>query len=174
MGDAGVATEAYADGEGDPCPNCGRVYAVGEFWIACDFCDAWYDGECVAMTPAKAQRYVFFFLFFFFLMKRKGTVTKRRARSTFFPSLSFPIQNQKQSLEQDGQVEVPRLLEQIERQRERKPRESPSPRASRRETLKEQTNKNEPELLSFGPSTPPYHTFSSPFLLRFVLFFFLG
>lgn len=55
-GDAGVATEAYADGEGDPCPNCGRVYAVGEFWIACDFCDAWYDGECVAMTPAKAQR----------------------------------------------------------------------------------------------------------------------
>ena len=55
-GDAGAATEAYADGEGDPCPNCGRVYAVGEFWIACDFCDAWYDGECVAMTPAKAQR----------------------------------------------------------------------------------------------------------------------
>lgn len=54
-GDAGAA-EAYADGEGDPCPNCGRVYTVGEFWIACDFCDAWYDGECVAMTPAKAQR----------------------------------------------------------------------------------------------------------------------
>lgn len=46
----------YADGEGDPCPNCGRVYRAGEFWIACDFCDTWYDGKCVQMTPVKAQR----------------------------------------------------------------------------------------------------------------------
>ncbi|BDA44501.1 g10002 [Coccomyxa elongata] len=46
----------YADGEGDPCPNCGRVYRTGEFWIACDFCDTWYDGKCVQMTPQKAQR----------------------------------------------------------------------------------------------------------------------
>ncbi|KAL3144252.1 hypothetical protein ABBQ32_004026 [Trebouxia sp. C0010 RCD-2024] len=46
----------YADGEGDPCPNCGRVYRSGEFWIQCDFCDTWYDGKCVQMTPGKAQR----------------------------------------------------------------------------------------------------------------------
>ena len=50
------SASAYADGEGDPCPNCGRVYAVGEFWIACDFCDTWYDGGCVGMTPGRAQR----------------------------------------------------------------------------------------------------------------------
>ncbi|KAK9825693.1 hypothetical protein WJX81_005446 [Elliptochloris bilobata] len=48
--------DQYADGEGDPCPNCGRVYRTGEFWIACDFCDVWYDGKCVQMTPGKAQR----------------------------------------------------------------------------------------------------------------------
>ncbi|KAK9867637.1 hypothetical protein WJX84_003338 [Apatococcus fuscideae] len=46
----------YADGEGDPCPNCGRVYKTGDFWIQCDFCDTWYDGKCVQMTPNKAQR----------------------------------------------------------------------------------------------------------------------
>lgn len=22
-------------------------FRVGEFWIACDFCDTWYDGKCV-------------------------------------------------------------------------------------------------------------------------------
>jgi hypothetical protein len=47
---------AYQDGEGDPCPNCGRVYRTGDFWIQCDFCDTWYDGKCVQMTPTKAQR----------------------------------------------------------------------------------------------------------------------
>lgn len=47
---------AFADGEGDPCPNCGRVYRTGDFWIQCDFCDTWYDGKCVQMTPGKAQR----------------------------------------------------------------------------------------------------------------------
>lgn len=74
--------DGYADGEGEPCPNCGRVYRymhiwfstiacvakgparsllslhlvmltkvlfsrTGDFWIACDFCDTWYDGKCV-------------------------------------------------------------------------------------------------------------------------------
>jgi hypothetical protein len=53
---AGAGGEQYADGEGDPCPRCGRVYRVGEFWIACDACDTWYDGDCVGMTAAKAQR----------------------------------------------------------------------------------------------------------------------
>jgi hypothetical protein len=53
---AAVGGEAYGDGDGDPCPNCGRQYRVGEFWIACDFCDTWYDGKCVQMTPGKAQR----------------------------------------------------------------------------------------------------------------------
>ncbi|CAK0737550.1 hypothetical protein CVIRNUC_000931 [Coccomyxa viridis] len=48
--------DQYADGEGDPCPNCGRVYRTGEFWIACDFCDTWYDGKCVQMTPQRAQK----------------------------------------------------------------------------------------------------------------------
>lgn len=38
--------DGYGDGggggeEGDPCPNCGRFYREGEFWIACDVCDAW-------------------------------------------------------------------------------------------------------------------------------------
>ncbi|KAK9808989.1 hypothetical protein WJX72_007409 [[Myrmecia] bisecta] len=37
--DAVGGGDQYADGEGDPCPNCGRVYRTGEFWIACDFCD---------------------------------------------------------------------------------------------------------------------------------------
>ncbi|KAA6420258.1 MAG: PHD finger [Trebouxia sp. A1-2] len=50
------ADGGFADGEGDPCPNCGRVYRTGDFWIQCDFCDTWYDGKCVQMTPGKAQR----------------------------------------------------------------------------------------------------------------------
>ena len=24
-----------------------RACRTGEFWIACDFCDTWYDGKCV-------------------------------------------------------------------------------------------------------------------------------
>jgi hypothetical protein len=53
---AGAAATTYADGEGDPCPACARLYAVGEFWIACDYCDTWFCGACVAMTPGRAQR----------------------------------------------------------------------------------------------------------------------
>jgi hypothetical protein len=55
-GNGAAAAAEYADGEGDPCPRCGRIYRVGEFWIACDACDVWYDGDCVGMTAAKAQR----------------------------------------------------------------------------------------------------------------------
>ena len=38
------------------CPNCGKKYKTGEFWIACDFCDRWFDGKCVDMTQQKADR----------------------------------------------------------------------------------------------------------------------
>ena len=50
--------QGHAGGGGggsDPCPNCGRKYRTGEFWIACDFCDRWIDGKCVGMTPKKAE-----------------------------------------------------------------------------------------------------------------------
>jgi Alfin/PHD-finger len=43
-------------GDGDDCPNCGRQYRTGEFWIACDICDRWFDGKCVNMNQAKADR----------------------------------------------------------------------------------------------------------------------
>lgn len=43
-------------GGSDPCPNCGRKYRTGEFWIACDECDRWFDGKCVNMTQQKADR----------------------------------------------------------------------------------------------------------------------
>ncbi len=29
------------------CARC----RTGEFWIACDFCDTWYDGKCVQVRP---------------------------------------------------------------------------------------------------------------------------
>lgn len=35
----------------DKCPNCGKVYKIGEFWVQCDVCDAWYDGKCTGITP---------------------------------------------------------------------------------------------------------------------------
>ncbi|KAG1679684.1 hypothetical protein FOA52_006203 [Chlamydomonas sp. UWO 241] len=47
--------DEYEDGEGDPCPQCGKLYSSNEFWIACDFCDAWYCGRCAKMTEQKAQ-----------------------------------------------------------------------------------------------------------------------
>jgi hypothetical protein len=46
----------YGGGGSDPCPNCGRLYRQGEFWIACDACDRWFDGKCVNMTAQKAER----------------------------------------------------------------------------------------------------------------------
>ncbi|KDD75614.1 hypothetical protein H632_c591p0 [Helicosporidium sp. ATCC 50920] len=44
------------EAEGDPCPNCGRQYRSGEFWIQCDVCDRWFDGRCVGMSQVKAER----------------------------------------------------------------------------------------------------------------------
>ncbi|MEW5312568.1 MAG: hypothetical protein WDW38_004195 [Sanguina aurantia] len=46
----------WEDGEGDPCPQCGKSYRTEEFWIACDNCDLWYCGRCARMTQAKAEK----------------------------------------------------------------------------------------------------------------------
>ena len=46
----------WEEGDGDPCPQCGRLYRTDEFWIACDFCDTWYCGRCAKMTQAKAEK----------------------------------------------------------------------------------------------------------------------
>lgn len=48
--------ELAEEGEGDPCPQCGRLYRADEFWIACDFCDTWYCGRCAKMTELKASK----------------------------------------------------------------------------------------------------------------------
>eukprot|EP00955_Chlamydomonas_euryale_P044256 352841-Chlamydomonas_euryale.AAC.1 len=48
--------DEYEDGDGDPCPQCGKLYSTNEFWIACDFCDTWYCGRCAKMTEAKAEK----------------------------------------------------------------------------------------------------------------------
>eukprot|EP00877_Chromochloris_zofingiensis_P004816 jgi/Chrzof1/14335/UNPLg00608.t1 len=46
----------WQDGDGDPCPSCGRLYRTDEFWIACDYCDVWFCGRCSKMTAAKAEK----------------------------------------------------------------------------------------------------------------------
>ncbi|MFS7988035.1 putative chromatin regulator PHD family [Helianthus anomalus] len=39
------------------CGSCGEVYYNGdEFWIACDFCQLWYHGKCVSVTPTMAEK----------------------------------------------------------------------------------------------------------------------
>eukprot|EP00271_Cylindrocystis_brebissonii_P002854 TRINITY_DN13623_c0_g1_i1.p1 TRINITY_DN13623_c0_g1~~TRINITY_DN13623_c0_g1_i1.p1 ORF type:complete len:251 (-),score=38.02 TRINITY_DN13623_c0_g1_i1:799-1551(-) len=37
------------------CGVCGGPYASNEFWIGCDICEKWYHGQCVRITPAKAE-----------------------------------------------------------------------------------------------------------------------
>ena len=32
---------------------------TGEFWIACDFCDTWYDGKCVQVGCLRAFVFTF-------------------------------------------------------------------------------------------------------------------
>lgn len=44
------------DAESEPCPNCGNTYKSGEFWIQCDSCDRWFDGDCVGMTAKMAEQ----------------------------------------------------------------------------------------------------------------------
>ncbi|KAG2501160.1 hypothetical protein HYH03_000975 [Edaphochlamys debaryana] len=56
-GEEGAGNSAdWEDGEGDPCPSCGRLYRTEEFWIACDRCDTWYCGRCAKMTEKKAAQ----------------------------------------------------------------------------------------------------------------------
>lgn len=37
------------------CGICSGVYGDDEFWIGCDICEKWYHGECVKITPARAE-----------------------------------------------------------------------------------------------------------------------
>ncbi|AED92854.1 PHD finger protein ALFIN-LIKE 5 [Arabidopsis thaliana] len=37
------------------CGACGDNYASDEFWICCDMCEKWFHGECVKITPARAE-----------------------------------------------------------------------------------------------------------------------
>ncbi|KAL6650778.1 hypothetical protein ACP70R_009703 [Stipagrostis hirtigluma subsp. patula] len=47
--DGGDEDQAYL------CGVCAESYANDEFWICCDICEKWYHGECVNITPAKAE-----------------------------------------------------------------------------------------------------------------------
>ncbi|CAL5016764.1 unnamed protein product [Urochloa decumbens] len=41
---------------GYKCGMCGgSYYENGELWIGCDSCPNWYHGDCVGVTPAKAE-----------------------------------------------------------------------------------------------------------------------
>ncbi|KAJ8557748.1 hypothetical protein K7X08_004514 [Anisodus acutangulus] len=37
------------------CGACGKNYAADEFWICCDICEKWFHGNCVKITPARAE-----------------------------------------------------------------------------------------------------------------------
>ncbi|KAK8967338.1 PHD finger protein ALFIN-LIKE 8 [Platanthera guangdongensis] len=37
------------------CGACGDNYVGDEFWICCDFCQRWFHGKCVKITPAGAE-----------------------------------------------------------------------------------------------------------------------
>jgi hypothetical protein len=41
--------------EDNLCGVCEEHYADSEFWIACDVCEKWFHGECVAIAPAMAK-----------------------------------------------------------------------------------------------------------------------
>ena len=47
--DGGDRDQAYL------CGTCGGRYSNEEFWIGCDICEKWYHGDCVRITPAKAD-----------------------------------------------------------------------------------------------------------------------
>ncbi|KAG9157347.1 hypothetical protein Leryth_004982, partial [Lithospermum erythrorhizon] len=38
-----------------PCGTCEENYLPDEFWICCDFCETWYHGKCVKITPEMAE-----------------------------------------------------------------------------------------------------------------------
>lgn len=37
------------------CGACGSNNGTDEFWICCDICEKWFHGQCVKITPAKAE-----------------------------------------------------------------------------------------------------------------------
>ncbi|RRT34419.1 hypothetical protein B296_00043670 [Ensete ventricosum] len=37
------------------CGACGDNYGDDEFWICCDMCEKWFHGQCVRITPARAE-----------------------------------------------------------------------------------------------------------------------
>nr|GEY26571.1 PHD finger protein ALFIN-LIKE 4-like isoform X2 [Tanacetum cinerariifolium] len=37
-------------------PSTGENYTIYEFWICCDFCEKWFHGKCVKITPARAEK----------------------------------------------------------------------------------------------------------------------
>ncbi|XP_021989569.1 PHD finger protein ALFIN-LIKE 3 [Helianthus annuus] len=56
-----MVEESHAENEEEHkvtlCGSCGEVYYNGdEFWIACDFCQLWYHGKCVSVTPTMAEK----------------------------------------------------------------------------------------------------------------------
>ncbi|RMZ55833.1 hypothetical protein APUTEX25_003799, partial [Auxenochlorella protothecoides] len=48
-------SEDAEEAEYEPCPNCGREFKDGDFWIFCDYCRRWFDGRCVGMTAQRAE-----------------------------------------------------------------------------------------------------------------------
>ncbi|KAJ0735186.1 putative chromatin regulator PHD family [Helianthus annuus] len=56
-----MVEESHAENEEEHkvtlCGSCGEVYYNGdEFWITCDFCQLWYHGKCVSVTPTMAEK----------------------------------------------------------------------------------------------------------------------
>ncbi|MCI67257.1 PHD finger protein ALFIN1-LIKE 5-like, partial [Trifolium medium] len=49
-----VEEEMEEDDENILCNVCFMHYGVDSFWIFCDYCDHWYHGKCVKVTPSIA------------------------------------------------------------------------------------------------------------------------
>lgn len=43
------------------CRVCRNLYQMGEFWICCDRCEAWFHGACVGMTEEKSMQQPHFY-----------------------------------------------------------------------------------------------------------------
>ncbi|KAM7250277.1 hypothetical protein ACFE04_022160 [Oxalis oulophora] len=53
-----LASPPKEDDEQDASATCGACednYKADEFWIFCDFCEVWFHGKCVKITPAKTE-----------------------------------------------------------------------------------------------------------------------
>ncbi|CAK7356603.1 unnamed protein product [Dovyalis caffra] len=53
--DEGLDKEDENEHAETPCDACGENYASNEFWICCDICEKWFRGNCVKITPARAE-----------------------------------------------------------------------------------------------------------------------